>query len=343
MKAVSFRQQLPIENPESLIDVVIDKPKPEPHDLLVQVRAISVNPVDTKIRKGSGPGQPSGELKILGWDAAGVVEEIGSDVTLFKPGDEVYYAGSVDRPGSYAEFQTVDERIVGKKPGSIDFADAAAMPLTTITAWELLFDRFSLPISSSTQGTLLIIGGAGGVGSIAIQLAKKLTGLKVIATASRPETVEWCRKMGADEVIDHRQPLGAQVKKLVPGGANYVLALTKTEDHFDEIIEAMAPEGAIGLIENLARPLDINKLKPKSLSFHWEFMFGRSRPQSAKISEQGRLLNKVSELIDADQIRSTAVTHLGLIDAKNLRQAHALVESGRAFGKVVLSGYQGDV
>jgi NADPH2:quinone reductase len=340
MKAVSFRQQLPIENPDSLIDVVIDKPKPEPHDLLVQVRAISVNPVDTKIRKGSGPGQPSGELKILGWDAAGVVEEIGSDVTLFKPGDEVYYAGSVDRPGSYAEFQTVDERIVGKKPGSIDFADAAAMPLTTITAWELLFDRFSLPISSSTQGTLLIIGGAGGVGSIAIQLAKKLTGLKVIATASRPETVEWCRKMGADEVIDHRQPLGAQVKKLVPGGANYVLALTKTEDHFDEIIEAMAPEGAIGLIENLARPLDINKLKPKSLSFHWEFMFGRSRPQSAKISEQGRLLNKVSELIDADQIRSTAVTPLGLINARNLKQAHALVESGRAVGKVVLSGYE---
>jgi NADPH2:quinone reductase len=187
MKAVSFRQQLPIENPESLIDVVIDKPKPGPHDLLVQVRAISVNPVDTKIRKGSGPGQPSGELKILGWDAAGVVEEVGSDVTLFKPGDEVYYAGSVDRPGSYAEFQAVDERIVGRKPTSIDFADAAALPLTTITAWELLFDRMAVSTSSSTHGTLLIIGGAGGVGSIAIQLAKKLTGLKVIATASRPK------------------------------------------------------------------------------------------------------------------------------------------------------------
>jgi len=343
MKAVSFRQQLPIENPESLIDLVMDKPKPGPHDLLVQVRAISVNPVDTKIRKGRGPGQPSGELKILGWDAAGIVTEVGSDVTLFNVGDEVYYAGSVDRPGSYAEFQAVDERIVGKKPKSIGFADAAALPLATITAWELLFDRFSVPISSSIPGTVLIVGGAGGVGSIAIQLAKKLTGLKVIATASRPETVDWCRKMGADDVIDHRQPLGAQVKKIIPEGVNYVLALTKTEDHFDEIIEAMASEGTMGLIENLARPVDINKLKPKSLSLHWEFMFGRSRPRSANMSEQGRLLNKISQLVDAGQICSTAVTHLGLIDAKNLRQAHALVESGRAFGKVVLSGYQGDV
>jgi zinc-binding alcohol dehydrogenase family protein len=339
MKAISFRQQLPIENPESLIDVVVDKPKPGPRDLLVRVRAISVNPVDTKIRKGSGPGQPSGELKILGWDASGIVEEVGSEVTLFKPGDEVYYAGSVDRPGSYAEFQAVDERIVGKKPKSIDFADAAALPLTTITAWELLFDRLSLPISSSQQGTLLIIGAAGGVGSIAIQFAKKLTGLKVIVTASRPETVEWCRKMGADDVIDHRQPLAAQVKKIVPEGANYVLALTQTEDHFDEIIEAMAPEGAIGLIENVARPLDINKLKPKSLSLHWEFMFGRAKLQSPNMNEQGRLLNKVAEFVDAGQIQSTAATHLHLINAKNLRQAHALVESGKAIGKVVLSGF----
>ena len=339
MKAISFRQQLSIENPESLIDVVVDKPKPGPRDLLVQVHAISVNPVDTKIRKGSGPGHPSGEFKILGWDASGIIEEVGSAVTLFKPGDEVYYAGSVDRPGSYAEFQAVDERIVGKKPASIDFANAAALPLTAITAWELLFDRMSVSTSSSTQGTLLIIGGAGGVGSIAIQLAKKLTGLKVIATASRPETIEWCREMGADHVIDHRQPMAEQVKKIVPEGANYVLALTKTEDHFDEIIEAMAPEGFIGLIENLARPIDINKLKPKSLSFCWEFMFGRARPQSAKMGEQGRLLNQVAALVDAGKIRSTAVTHLGVINAENLRQAHALVESGQAIGKVILSGF----
>jgi zinc-binding alcohol dehydrogenase family protein len=338
MKAISFRQQLPIEHPESLIDVTVDKPKPGPRDLLVQVRAVSVNPVDTKIRKGNGPGQPTGDLKILGWDAAGVVEEIGSEVTLFKPGDEVYYAGSVDRPGSYAEYQNVDERIVGKKPSSLDFANAAALPLTTITAWELLFDRMS--VAPSAQSTLLIIGGAGGVGSIAIQLAKTLTGLNVIATASRPETGEWCRKMGADHVIDHRQRLAAQVKKVAPEGADYVLALTKTEDHFDDIIEAMASEGSIGLIENLARPIDINKLKPKSLSFHWEFMFGRSRPHSPKMSEQGRLLNKVAELVDAGKIRSTAVTRLDPINATNFKQAHMLVESGKAIGKVVLAGFK---
>jgi len=340
MKAISFRQHLPIENSESLIDVIVDKPKPGPRDLLVQIQAISVNPVDTKIRKGSGPGQPSGDLKILGWDAAGVVAEIGSDVTLFAPGDEVYYAGSVDRPGSYAEFQVVDERIVGKKPASIDFANAAALPLTTITAWEMLFDRLSLrKDGTSNQGAILIIGGAGGVGSIAIQLAKRLTGLTIIASASRPETVDWCREMGAHHVIDHRQPLAAQVKEIVSDGVNYVLALTKTEDHFDEIIEGMAPEGAMVLIENLATPVDINKMKPKSLSLHWEFMFGRPRFQTENMKEQGRLLNEVAGLIDAGSIRSTARANLGLINAANLKQAHALVESGKTIGKVVLAGF----
>jgi zinc-binding alcohol dehydrogenase family protein len=339
MKAISFRQQLPIENPDSLLDVTIDPPRPGPRDLLVEVRAISVNPVDTKIRKGSGPGQPSGELKILGWDAAGVVAQVGVEVSLFRPGDEVYYAGSVDRPGCYAELQAVDERLVGRKPASLDFANAAALPLTTITAWEMLFDRLAIPISPSSAGTLLIIGAAGGVGFIAIQLAKKLTGLNVIATASRPETVEWCRKMGADEVIDHRQPIAAQVRKLVPGGANYVLALTKTEDHYEEMIEAMALEASVALIENLARPVDINKLKPKSLSLHWEFMFARSRPQSPKMGEQGRLLNRVADQVDAGQIRTTATTHLGPINAANLQQAHGLLESGKAIGKIVLAGF----
>jgi NADPH:quinone reductase len=340
MKAVSFREHLPIEDPDSLIDVIVDKPKPGPRDLLVQVQAISVNPVDTKIRKGSGPGQPSGELKILGWDAAGVVAEVGSDVTLFAPGDEVYYAGALDRPGSYAEFQTVDERIVGRKPGSIDFANAAALPLTTITAWEMLFDRLSLRRDgNSDQGSILIIGGAGGVGSIATQLARKLTNLTVVASASRPDTVDWCREMGAHHVIDHRQPLAAQVKKLVPEGVNYVLALAKTEDHFDEIIEAMAPEGAMVLIENLAQPVDINKLKPKCLSLHWEFMFCRPRFQTANMKEQGHLLNEVAGLIDTGLIRSSARTNLGLINAANMKQAHALVESGKTMGKIVLSGF----
>jgi NADPH:quinone reductase len=340
MRVISFHQHLPIEDPESLIDVIVDKPKPGARDLLVQVQAISVNPVDTKIRRGSGPGQPSGELKILGWDAAGIVVEVGSDVTLFKSGDQVYYAGSLDRPGSYAEFQAVDERIVGRKPASLDFAKAAALPLTTITAWEMLFDRLPLRRDKPLdQGSILIVGGAGGVGSIAVQLAKRLTSLTIIASASRPETVDWCRQMGADHVVDHRQPLAIQARKILPGGVNYVLALTKTEDHFDEIIEAMAPEGEMVLIENLARPVDINKLKPKSLSLHWEFMFGRPRFQLANMIEQGKLLNQVADLIDAGLLRSTASANLGLINAANMKRAHGLVESGKTIGKVVLSGF----
>jgi NADPH:quinone reductase len=340
MRAISFRQHLPIEHPESLIDVSVDKPKPGARDLLVQVHAISVNPVDTKIRRGSGPGQPSGDLKILGWDAAGIVVEVGAGVTLFKNGDRVYYAGSLDRPGSYAELQAVDERIVGKMPASIDFSEAAALPLTTITAWEMLFDRLSLRrVRPPDQGSILIVGGAGGVGSIAVQLARKLTSLTIIASASRPETVEWCKGMGAHHVVDHRQPLSIQVRKIVPDGVRYVLALTKTEDHLDQIIEAMAPEGEMVLIENMPRPVDINKLKPKSLSLHWEFMFGRPRFQLANMIEQGNLLNEVAGLIDAGLLRSTASTNLGLIDAANMKRAHGLVESGKTIGKVVLSWF----
>jgi NADPH2:quinone reductase len=340
MKAISFHQSLPAENPESLVDVTLDKPKPGPRDILVEVHAISVNPVDTKVRKGGGPGKPSGELKILGWDVAGIVTEIGSEVTLFSPGDEVYYAGAINRPGSYAEFNAVDERIVGRKPMSLNFANAAALPLTTITAWELIFDRLELRIGKLTsQGSILVLGGAGGVGSIAIQLLKRLTGLTVIATASRPESEKWCEELGADHVIDHRKPLATQMKAIVPGGVNHVLALTKVEDHFDEIIEAMAPQGKIGLIENPATPLDIVKLKPKCLSLHWEFMFARPLYQTPDMAEQGRLLNEVSRLVDSGLIRSTAQTNLGEINAANLRKAHGLVESGKTMGKVVLSGF----
>ena len=337
MKIVSFRKSLPISDPESLVDTTTARPQPGARDLLVAVKAISVNPVDTKIRAGGGPGKPGGELMILGWDAAGVVAEVGSQVTLFKPGDEVYYAGSVDRPGSYAEFQCVDERIVGRKPKSLGFADAAALPLTTITAWEMLFDR--IRVDKSSEASLLILGGAGGVGSIAIQLARQFTKLKVIATASRGETREWCGQMGAHQVIDHGQPLAAQVKAIAPGGVKYVLALTRVEDHYEELVEAMAPQGALALIENPARPLDIVKLKPKSISLHWEFMFTRSRYQTADMGEQGRLLNEVAGAVDAGRIRSTARTNLGTITAANLKQAHALVESGRTMGKVVLEGF----
>lgn len=339
MKIVSFHKSLPIADPDSFLDLMAEMPQPKPRDLLVEVRAISVNPVDAKIRAGGGPGRPDGQLQILGWDAAGVVKAVGSAVTLFKPGDEVYYAGDVGRPGCYAELQCVDERIVGRKSASLGFAEAAALPLTTITAWECLFDRMKIPADQSATGSLLIIGGAGGVGSIATQLARQLTGLVVIATASRPETQAWCREMGAHHVIDHRQPLAAQVKAIVPGGVNYVLALTKTEDHFDEIIAAMAPQSAVALIENVARPVDINKLKPKCISLHWEFMFARARFETADMGEQGRLLNEVARLVDAGQIRSTLRQNLGAINAANLKRAHALIESSTTVGKIVLAGF----
>ena len=337
MKIISFHRSLPISDPESFLELSADEPVPSARDLLVEIRAIGINPVDTKIRAGGGPGSPSGKLKILGWDAAGLVRSVGSAVTLFRPGDEVFYAGSVDRPGCYAELQCVDERIVGRKPAKIGFPESAAMPLTTITAWEMLFDR--LRIGRLENGSLLIVGAAGGVGSIAIQLARGLTRLNIIATASRAETREWCLQMGAHHVIDHRQPLSSQVKPMASGGVNYVLALTKTEDHFDEIIESMAPQSAIALIENPARPLEITKLKPKSIALHWEFMFTRPVYQTADMAEQGQLLTEVGELMDSGRIRTTLQSNLGSITAENMRRAHALIESGRAIGKIVLAGF----
>jgi zinc-binding alcohol dehydrogenase family protein len=337
MKIIGFYKSLPITDPESFLDQTAVEPIPGPRDLLVEVRAISVNPVDTKIRAGGGPGKTQGEFPILGWDAAGVVREAGTEVTLFEPGDEIYYAGSLDRPGSYAEFQCVDERIVGRKPKNLGFAAAAALPLTTITAWEMLFDR--LRVDKSINESLLIVGGAGGVGSIAIQLAKQLTNLSIIATASRLETQDWCRRMGADHVINHGKPLCPQVKAIVHGGVKYVLGLTRTEDHFDELVEAMAPQSAMALIENPARPLDITKLKPKSISLHWEFMFTRSRYQTPDMGEQGRLLNEVTDLVEAGRVQSTLQMNVGPINAANMKQAHALVESGRTIGKIVLAGF----
>jgi NADPH:quinone reductase len=337
MKIISFHRSLPVSDPESFLELSADDPVPNARDLLVEIQAIGINPVDTKIRAGGGPGSPSGKLKILGWDAAGIVRSVGSAVTLFRPGDEVFYAGSVDRPGCYAELQCVDERIVGRKPGKVGFPESAAMPLTTITAWEMLFDR--LEIGRLESGSILIVGGAGGVGSIAIQLARELTRLKVIATASRAETRDWCLQMGAHHVIDHREALSGQVKAIVPDGINYVLALTKTEDHFDEIIESMVPQSAIALIENPARPLEITKLKPKSIALHWEFMFTRPVYQTADMEEQGRLLTEVGELMDAGRIRTTLQSNLGKITAENVRAAHAVIESGRAIGKIVLAGH----
>lgn len=340
MKAVAYFKSLPFCEPESLVDVEVERPTAGPRDLVVRIEAISVNPVDAKIRAGGGPRKGGeAEQKLLGWDAAGIVVETGGEVAQFKAGDEVYYAGAIDRSGTYAEFHAVDERLVGRKPARLSFGEAAALPLTTITAWEMLFDRIKLRPKPDTCGCLLIIGGAGGVGSIGIQLARCLTGLTVIATASRAETRDWCLALGAHHVIDHRQPLVEQAKAIEPGGVNYVLGLTKIEDHFEQIVEAMAPQGSLALIENVARPIDINLLKPKSISLHWEFMFTRARYATADMGEQGRLLSMVANLIDEGRIRSTMRENFGPINAANLKRAHAYVESGAAIGKGILTGF----
>ncbi|NMO14424.1 zinc-binding alcohol dehydrogenase family protein [Pyxidicoccus fallax] len=337
MKAIAYRQPLPIEHAQSLIDVELPTPKPTGRDLLVRVEAISVNPVDVKVRAGA---DPKGQDKVLGWDAAGTVLAVGPDATLFKPGDEVFYAGSLDRPGTNSEQHLVDERIVGRKPKSLSFAEAAALPLTSITAWELLFDRLGIRRGKPVDaGSVLILGGAGGVGSIAIQLARRLTGLNVIATASRPETQTWVRGLGAHHVVDHRGAWLEQVKAIAPRGVEYVLGLTHTEDHFDAIAEALAPQGALALIDDPAKPLPINKLKAKSASLHWEFMFTRSRFQTPDMIAQHHLLNEVADLVDSGVLHTTLKENLGRINAANLKRAHALLESGRAMGKVVLSGF----
>lgn len=337
MKAVGYTRSLAIDDPEALIVRDVERPEIGPHDILVEVRAISVNPVDYKVRKRAEP--PAGGFKILGYDAAGAVAEVGREVTRFAVGDEVFYAGDIRRQGTNAQFHAVDARIVGHKPRSLDFAAAAALPLTSITAWELLFDRLGVARDEGTGSSLLIVGGAGGVGSIATQLARRRTGLTVIATASRPDTQDWSRQMGAHHVVDHRQPLAAQVKQIVPGGVDYVLALTRTEEHFDQLVEAIAPQGAIGLIDDPAAPLDVRTLKPKSIALHWEFVFTRARYATPDMGRQGAILNELAALVDDGLIRSTARTRLGRIDAKNLKEAHALVESGSSIGKVVLSGF----
>jgi zinc-binding alcohol dehydrogenase family protein len=337
MKAVAYRRALPIEHADSLIDIELPEPVPDGRDLLVRVQAVSVNPVDTKVRANV---DPMGEARVLGWDAAGTVVAVGPDVGLFKAGDPVYYAGALDRPGSNSELHRVDERIVGRKPQSLSFAQAAALPLTSITAWELLFDRLSVRFGKPAgAGTLLVVGGAGGVGSIAIQLARRLTGLTVIASASTPASREWTLAMGAHHVVDHGRPLAGQVKALASGGADYVLGLTHTEQHFDEIAEALAPQGKVAVIDDPKKPPNILALKTKSASFHWEFMFTRPRYQTADMIAQHRLLDEVADLVDAGLLRTTFKQDLGVINAANLKRAHALLESGRTTGKLVLSGF----
>ena len=337
MRAVGYRKSLPIDQAEALVDLDIEKPVPKGRDLLVQVKAISVNPVDTKVRMRAAPkeGEPA---KILGYDATGVVAAVGEGATLFRPGDEVWYAGSIIRPGTNSEFHLVDERIVGRKPKSLGFAEAAALPLTSITAWEILFDRFGIAQGGAEGKSLLIIGGAGGVGSIAIQLARTLTKLTVIATASRPETQKWCRELGAHHVIDHRKPMAEQLKAAGFKFVDYIFGVTESGQHFDTIAEVIAPQGKFGLIDD-PKTLDTIKFKGKSASVHWEAMFTRSTFQTPDMIEQHKLLNEVAALVDKGTVRTTVAENLGTINAANLRRAHAIVESGRMRGKVVLEGF----
>jgi len=335
MKAIGYTQAGSINMKDGLIEFETAKPEIGPRDLLVEVRGFSINPVDVKVRVRmvAEKDQP----KIIGYDAAGIVRGVGSDVSQFKVGDEVFYAGDLTRPGTNSEFHAVDERIVGKKPKTMGFAEAAGLPLTSITAWELLFDSFALNEGEGKGESLLIIGGAGGVGSILIQLAKQLTGLTVIATASRPETIEWVKKMGADHVINHHESLVNQMKDM-GFEPRYVAALTGTDGHFPGIVELIKPRGHIALIDD-PQNLDVNAMKTKALSFSWEFMFTRSMFQTEDIEKQHELLNRVSELIDSGTLISTVRNNLGKISAETLMEAHIQQASGRVIGKNVMEGF----
>ena len=336
MKAIGYRQNLPVDQPHALEDLDLPAPQPGPRDLLVRVKAVSVNPVDTKIRRNRAP--KPGQPEVLGWDAVGIVEGLGADVTGFAKGDRVFYAGSITRPGANSELHVVDERIVAKAPATLEDGQAAALPLTAITAWELLFDRLRVPQGGGAGQSLLVVGGAGGVGSILIQLARQLTQLTVIATASRPETQAWCRELGAHAVIDHAQPLAQALKDGGHGQVDFVAALTQTGQHYDQIVESLKPQGALAIIDDMP-VLDAMKLKTKALSLHWELMFTRSMFETPDMAEQGKLLAEVARLVDARRLRTTAGAHYGTINAANLLRAHAFIESGKAQGKVVLEGF----
>lgn len=334
MKAVAYQSCQPASESSALIDIELPKPVATQGDLLVRVEAISVNPVDTKIRQAVAPN--NGEYKVLGWDAAGVVEQVGSPDSMFKAGDKVWYAGDLNRSGSNAQYHLVDERIVAHMPRRLDFADAAAMPLTAITAWEILFDR--LACTADSRGNLLVIGAAGGVGSMLIQLAKRLTRLNVIATASRQETLEWTKQLGADLVINHQHDMAEQLAQHNISDVQYIASLTHTGDHLAAYQTLIAPQGKIAVIDD-PKQLDIMPFKRKSVSVHWEFMFTRSMFQTADIRKQHELLTQVADLIDIGQITTTSRQNLGKINAANLLQAHRLIESGTTIGKLVLSGF----
>jgi NADPH:quinone reductase len=338
MKAIGFYRYLPIEDPESLIDLEMPTPLPAGRDLLVNVHAVSVNPVDVKTRAPKPQVEPS--PRILGWDVAGVVVQVGAECTLFKPGDEVYYAGSYARPGGDSEFHVVDERIVGSKPKSLDFAQAAALPLTGITAWEGLFDRLAVPrqADQNTGKSILIVGAAGGVGSISTQLAR-LAGLTVIGTASRPETIRWAKEHGAASTISHREAFAPQLQPLGYENVDYIFCLNATEQHWRNMAEVIAPQGKICAIVGPKEPVDLTALQRKSVTFVWEWMFTRSFYHTADMIEQHHLLEELANLVDTGKIRTTLSERLQPITAANLRRAHQQVETGNMMGKIVLEHF----
>ena len=341
MKAIGYTQSLPISDPLSLSDIELKQPVAAGYDLLVRINAIAVNPVDCKIRQNVAP--EGDKYKVIGWDAVGEVVAIGGSVSNFKPGDRVFYAGDLNRQGSNAEYQIVDERLVGNKPKSLSDSEAVALPLTAITAWELLFERLAITrqhpdVKAQSKDIILIVGAAGGVGSILVQLASVLTGATVIASASRESSKAWVKQLGADYVIDHSKPLPAQIEQLNIGQVTHIASLTHTDSYLDSYVELLAPMGKIALIDD-PKSLDISKLKQKSLSLHWEFMFTRSMFKTKDMIEQHHILNKVSQLIDQGYIQTTVGKNLGTINAKNLRAAHKEIESGKSIGKIVLEGF----
>ena len=338
MKAVGYKTPGPIDAQDSLVDIELPDPTATGHDLLVEVKAVSVNPVDYKVRRRRVVAE-DGDWGVLGFDAAGVVRTVGNDVTLFRPGDEVFYAGSIARRGTNAELHLVDERIVGGKPRSLDWAEAAALPLTTLTAWEAMFDR--LEVGKAVPGAapaIVIIGGAGGVGSIGIQIARRCTDLTVITTASRPETRQWAEELGAHHVLDHAKPLAAQVEALGLGTPAFVFATTHTSQHLQEIAELIAPQGRFCLIDDPG-VFDITIFKQKAVSIHQEMMFTRPIFATPDMGEQGRILNEAARLIDAGTLRTTLTERSSPINAANLKRIHALLESSTVRGKVVLERF----
>lgn len=335
MRAIGYFKNGPITEPKAFEEVEVAEPQAEGHDIVVEVKAVSVNPVDYKVRRSRAP--TGSDPAVLGYDAAGIVRQVGPKAqTLFKVGDEIYYAGAINRNGSNAERQSVDARIVGRKPAALDWSEAAALPLTAVTAWEMLFDRLwvARPVPGAANA-ILIIGGAGGVGSIAIQLARKLTDMVVIATASRPETQDWCKEMGAHHVINHSQPLAPQVAALGIGAPGFVFSTTNAGPYAADIATLIAAQGRLGLI---ADSMDMAPFKTKSISIHWEFMFTRPVEQTADIAEQGKLLNEVARLVDAGTLRTTLTKRMGKLTAANLIEAHKLLEDGRMIGKLALEG-----